>query len=143
MPVRHYVRPDGLPPVRGYSHAVAVGGPLIVVSGQVPVDANGRLVGKDDPAAQTRQVFENLSAALAAAGATMDHVVKLTVFLTDLADLAEFRRIRDEYISAETPPASSLVQVGGLLNPDFRVEVEALAAVENKAADADLRSAQS
>ena len=141
--MRHYVRPDGLPPVIGYSHAVAFGGPLIVVSGQVPVDANGRLVGKDDPAEQTRQVFENLSAALAAAGATMDHVVKLTVFLTDLADLAEFRRIRDEYISSETPPASSLVQVGGLLNPDFRVEVEALAAVENKAADADLRSAQS
>ena len=141
--MQHYVRPDGLPPVNGYSHAVAFGGPLIVVSGQVPVDANGRLVGKDDPAAQIRQVFENLSAAVAAAGATMDHVVKLTVFLTDLADLAEFRRIRDAYISAETPPASSLVQVGGLVNPDFRVEVDALAAVENKAADGDLRPAQS
>jgi reactive intermediate/imine deaminase len=126
--IQHHVRPDGLPPVSGYSHAVSFGGPMIVVSGQVPVDADGRLVGKDDPGAQIRQVFENLAGALAAAGATMDHVVKLTVFLTDLADLAEFRRIRDEYFSAGQPPASSLVQVRGLVNPEFRVEVEALAA---------------
>jgi reactive intermediate/imine deaminase len=126
--MRHYVRPDGLPPVYGYSHAVAFTGPMIVVSGQVPVNADGRLVGKDDPAAQIRQVFENLTAALAAAGAGMDQVVKLTVFLTDLADLALFRRIRDEYVSTDKPPASSLVQVSALVNPDFRVEVEALAA---------------
>jgi enamine deaminase RidA (YjgF/YER057c/UK114 family) len=92
--MRHYVRPDGLPPVSGYSHAVAFTGPMIVVSGQVPVDADGRLVGKDDP---TRQI-------------------------------SEFRRIRDEYISTDNPPASSLVQVSGLVNPEFRVEVEALAA---------------
>jgi len=85
--MRHYVRPDGLPPVNGFSHAVAFAGPMIVMSGQVPVDADGRLVGKDDPAGQTRQVFENLTAA-----------------------------------------ASSLVQVSALVNPDFRVEVEALAA---------------
>ncbi len=124
----HFVRPEGTPPVSGYSHAVAFSGPMVAVSGQVPVDAAGRLVGKDDPAAQITQVFENLAAALAAAGATMDQVVKLTVFLTDLADLGEFRRVRDQYISAERPPASSLVQVGALVNPDFRVEVEALAA---------------
>ncbi len=126
--MRHYVRPDGLPPVNGYSHAVAFAGPMIVVSGQVPVNADGRLVGKDNPAAQIRQVFENLTAALAAAGAGMEQVVKLTVFLTDLADLALFRRIRDEYVSTDKPPASSLVQVSALVNPDFRVEVEALAA---------------
>ena len=125
---QHFVRPDGMPPVNGYSHAVAFSGPMVVVSGQVPVDAEGRLVGQDDPAAQIRQVFENLAAALAAAGTTMDQVVKLTVFLTDLGDLAEFRRVRDDYVSAEHPPASSLVQVGALVNPAFRVEVEALAA---------------
>src|SRR5258707_15480785 len=93
--MRHYVRPDGLPPVNGYSHAVAFAGPMIVVSGQVPVDADGRLVGKDDPAAQIRQVFENLTAALAAAGAGMDQVVKMKVFQTDHADLALFSQIRD------------------------------------------------
>ena len=126
----HFVRPDGLPPTNGYSHAVAFSGELIVVSGQVPLDAEGRIVGADDPEAQVRQVFENLEAALAVAGGRMDQVVKLTVFLTDLADLEVFRRVRNEYISAEAPPASSLVQVAGLVNPAFRVEIEALAAVQ-------------
>ena len=125
----HYVRPDGMPPVNGYSHAVEFEGRLLVISGQVPLDADGRLVGQGDPQAQVRQVFRNLEAALAAAGATMDHVVKLTVFLTDMADLAAFRTVRDEYISADKPPASSLVRVSGLVHPEFRVEIEALAAI--------------
>ena len=125
---RHFVRPEGLPPTNGYSHAVAFSGPLVVVSGQVPLDAGGGLVGADDPEAQIRQVFENLRTALAVAGAAMDQVVKLTVFLTDLDDLDVFRRVRNEYITAEAP-ASSLVRVAGLVNPAFRVEVEALAAV--------------
>jgi len=128
MRMEHYVRPDGMPPVNGYSHAVAFQGRLVAVSGQVPLDADGRLVGRGDPEAQVRQVFTNLEAALAAAGATMDHVVKLTVFLTDMADLAAFRTVRDEYISVDKPPASSLVRVSGLVNPEFRIEVEALAA---------------
>jgi len=125
----HYVRPDGMPPVNGYSHAVAFQGRLVVISGQVPLDADGRLVGQDDPEAQVRQVFTNLEAALAAAGAAMDDVVKLTVFLTDMADLAAFRTVRDEFIRADKPPASSLVRVSGLVNPEFRIEVEALAAI--------------
>ena len=129
MRMEHYVRPDGMPPVNGYSHAVAFQGRLVAVSGQVPLDADGRLVGRGDPEAQARQVFANLEAALAAAGATMDHVVKLTVFLTDMADLAAFRKARDEFIRADTPPASSLVRVSGLVNPEFRIEVEALAAI--------------
>ena len=127
--MEHYVRPDGMPPVNGYSHAVAFQGRLVAVSGQVPLDADGRLVGRGDPEAQARQVFTNLEAALGAAGATMDHVVKLTVFLTDMADLAAFRKVRDEFIRADTPPASSLVRVSGLVNPEFRIEVEALAAI--------------
>ena len=126
--MQHYIRPEGLPPVSGYSHAVAFSGRMVVISGQVPADGQGRLVGPGDPAAQVRQVFENLTAALTAAGATMEHVVKLTVYLTDIADLQAFRQVRDEYISAERPPASSLVQVSRLVHPDFRVDIEALAA---------------
>jgi reactive intermediate/imine deaminase len=125
--MEHYVRPDGLPPVAGYSHAVAATGRLVVVSGQVPADGDGMPVGAGDPAAQVRQVFENLAGALGAAGARMDQVVKLTVYLTDLADLGEFRRVRDEYIMTDRPPASSLVQVSGLVRPEFRIEVDALA----------------
>ena len=77
--MEHYVRPDGLPPVSGYSHVVAFTGRMVAVSGQVPADRDGRLVGQGNPGAQVRQVFENLTVALAAAGATMERVVKLTV----------------------------------------------------------------
>lgn len=125
---QHYVRPDGLPPVNGYSHAVSFSGRMVAISGQVPLEASGKLAG-DEPQAQVRQVFENLAAALAAAGARMEHVVKLTVYLTDLADLAAFRLVRDEYISPGKPPASTLVQVSGLVNPAFRIEIDALAAI--------------
>ncbi len=125
----YYVRPAGMPPANGYSHAVAFGGPTLVISGQVPLDEEGRLVGRGDARAQLRQVFRNLAAALAAAGATMDQVVKLTVFLTDMADLQAFREVRDEFVALDRPPASSLVQVSRLVSPEFRVEIEAIAAL--------------
>jgi reactive intermediate/imine deaminase len=121
-----YLRLDGMPPGKGYSHAVAFTGRTVIISGQLPLDRDGKLAGTE-PEAQLRQVFENLSVALAAAGAGMDQVVKLTVYLTDLADLATFRQVRDEYLSADHPPASSLVQVAGLVHPEARVEIEALA----------------
>ena len=124
---QHYPRPDGLPPANGYSHAVAFSGNMVVVSGQVPLDAEGTLVAEDDPRAQVTQVFENLAVALAAAGARMEQVVKLTVFLTDIADLQVYRDVRNQYFSPDRPPASTLVQVSRLVNPAFRVEVEALA----------------
>lgn len=127
--IARYERPEGLPPVNGYSHAVAFTGRMVAMSGQVPLDADGKLIGEHDPRAQIRQVFVNLVAALAAAGATPDRIVKLTVFLTDLADLDAFRQVRDEFLVPERLPACSLVQVAGLVNPAFRVEIDALAAI--------------
>ncbi|WP_250003039.1 RidA family protein [Actinoplanes sp. M2I2] len=127
--MKHHVRPVGSPPTNGYSHAVSFTGTTIMVSGQVPLDAEGRLVGEDDTLEQTRQVFRNIAAALAPAGARMSDVVKLTVFLTSIADLPAFRTARDEVIDPERPPASSLVQVAGLVQPGFRVEIEAVAAL--------------
>jgi enamine deaminase RidA (YjgF/YER057c/UK114 family) len=131
MTTMHHLRPEGSPPAAGYSHAVSASGRLIVVSGQVPVDANGDLVGPGDPEAQVRQVFRNLVVALGAAGATMAEVVKLGYFLTDLADLPVVRRVRDEFIDVASPPASTLVQVSGLVHPGYRVEIEALAALSD------------
>ncbi|WP_329467292.1 RidA family protein [Streptomyces sp. NBC_01431] len=125
--MQHFVRPQGSPPVNGYSHAVAFTGPTVAVSGQVPVDAEGRTVGESDAAAQIRQVFTNLGIALQAAGARFQDVVKLTVYLTDLADLGAFRRIRDEHLDPARPPACSLVKVAGLVHPAFRIEIDALA----------------
>jgi reactive intermediate/imine deaminase len=127
--MRHHLDPAGLPPTNGYSHAVSFTGTMVVVSGQVPIDAEGRMVGADDPQAQTRQVFLNLRAALAAAGTDLAHVVKLTVFLTNMGDLVDFRSVRDEFIDPLRPPASSLVQVSGLVDPAFRIEIEALAVI--------------
>jgi enamine deaminase RidA (YjgF/YER057c/UK114 family) len=125
--MEHYARPAGMPPANGYSHAVSFTGPILAISGQLPLDEHGHLVGPGDPRAQVRQVFRNLAMALAAAGTTLERVVKLTVFLIDLADLKAFREVRDEFIAADRPPASTLVQVSGLANPDCRVEIEALA----------------
>ena len=129
--MQHHITPPGLPPTNGYSHAVTFAGPMVVVSGQVPLDADGRVVGADDPRAQTRQVFLNLQGALAAAGTDLAHLVKLTVFLTNMGDLADFRSVRDEFVDPQRPPASSLVQVSGLVHPAFRIEIEALAATRS------------
>jgi reactive intermediate/imine deaminase len=125
---QHLIQPEGLPPTNGYSHVVSFTGTMVMVSGQVPLDAEGRLVGPDDARAQTRQVFHNLQMALAAAGARMADLVKLTVFLTNMADLADFREVRDEFVDPWRPPASSLVQVSALVHPAFRIEIEAVAA---------------
>jgi enamine deaminase RidA (YjgF/YER057c/UK114 family) len=128
MTTRHLLRPEGMPPANGYSHAVVASGPLIAISGQVPLDASGRLVGADgDATAQLRQVFTNIGTALDAAGAQWRHVIKLTAYLVDLDDLPAFRTVRDEFVDTRRPPASSLVQVSALVHPGFRVEVDALA----------------
>ncbi|HEX4701005.1 MAG TPA: RidA family protein [Pseudonocardiaceae bacterium] len=125
--IEHFERPDGLGPVNGYSHATAGAGRLVAVSGQLPVTADGAVVDATDPLAQIRQVFANLTTALAAAGAEPADVLRLTVFLTDLADLGAFRTARDEWLGGRIPPACSLVQVTALVLPDARVEIDALA----------------
>jgi reactive intermediate/imine deaminase len=125
-----HINPPALSRPRGYTHVVqASAGLTIYVSGQVALDSEGRLVGKNDVAAQTRQVFDNLTAALAAAGAGLDAVVKITVFMTDVSEVQVFRDIRDTYFSGP-PPASSLVGVNRLVLPDLLVEVEAIAVLE-------------
>jgi enamine deaminase RidA (YjgF/YER057c/UK114 family) len=126
MTTEFYARPDGMPPGNGYSHAVAFTGRTVIISGQLPLDHGGKLAGTDAEA-QMRQVFRNLDVALAAAGAGMAQVVKLTVYLTDFADLPAFRQVRDEHFAVDRPPASSLVLVAGLVHPEARVEIEALA----------------
>ena len=104
-------------------------GRFVAVSGQLALDADGKLVGEGDPAAQARQVFENLKRCLAAAGATFDEVVKLTYFVTDMAHMPALRAARAEHIPDDRLPASSAVQVAGLVRPEFLMEVEAFAVV--------------
>ena len=119
--------PDGVAPAAQYSHVVLGRGRFVAISGQVPLDEDGRLVGEGDPEAQARQVFENLRRCLAAAGATFDDVVKLTYFVMDLADMPALRAARAEHIPDDRLPAASAVRVAGLVRPEFLMEVEAFA----------------
>lgn len=111
----------------GYSHAMRAGG-LIFISGQVPLDDNGALVGMADMAAQARQAFRNLDAVLAEAGASFRDVVKLTYFVCDIDQIGAIREARNEFIDVDNPPASSLVEVSRLFMPGILIEIEAVAA---------------
>jgi reactive intermediate/imine deaminase len=128
MAEKRFRSPDTLPAPSGYSHVVdspTTG--IVYISGQVPLDAEGRLVGEHDFEAQTRQVFENLTQALEAAEASWSDVVKLTYFLRDVGEIASVRAIRDEYVDTEQPPASTLVEVSGLFRDEVLIEIEAVA----------------
>lgn len=127
--------PNTMPKSVGYSQvAVVTGGATIFVSGQVALDKSGNLVGKDDFRAQVQQAFENLNAAIEAAGGTFEDVIKLNSYFVDMspARLVEFREIRDKYVNVKNPPASTAVQVQRLFRPEFLVEVEAVAVVKKK-----------
>ncbi|MGW5482283.1 RidA family protein [Streptomyces sp. NPDC004008] len=119
--------PDGVAPAAAYTHVVMGTGRFVAISGQLALDEDGKPVGEGDPAAQARQVFENLRRCLAAAGATFDDVVKLTYFVTDMAYLPVIRAARAAHISGDRLPASSAVQVAALVGPEFLMEIEAFA----------------
>ena len=128
MSQKRFLTPATLSPPFGYSHVVeAPAGTMVYISGQVPLDAEGQLVGGGDFAAQTRQVFENITRALEAADATWSDVVKLDYFLRDVDQIGAVRAIRDEYVDTANPPASTLVEVSSLFSPDVLVEVQAVA----------------
>ena len=118
-------------PVGTYSQAVRVetgDAVWIHVSGQIAIDLEGNLVGPGDLRVQTRQVFENLRAILEAHGATFADVVKIGTYLTTLDDLAGMREVRSEYLTSK-PPASTAVQVAGLVVPDALIEIDLVAVV--------------
>lgn len=130
-----FPKPDGLAPANGYSHVViAKPGKLVFISGQVANDKQGKLVGKDDLKAQAVQVFENLKAALSAAGATFDDVVKITWYVKGYKTeyLPILREVRNSYVNKERPPASTLVGVAALFQDDYMLEVDAVAVVPQK-----------
>jgi reactive intermediate/imine deaminase len=125
---REEIRVAGLPePISHYTDAVRVND-LVFVSGCVPVDAEGHLVGAGDVAAQARQTLENVGAVLGAAGCSFADVAKVTVFLTDMDDRARINPVRQEFFGAARP-ASTLVEVSRLAIPGAKIEVEAVALV--------------
>jgi 2-iminobutanoate/2-iminopropanoate deaminase len=125
---REEIRVDGLAePISHFTDAVRAGD-LLFVSGIVAVDRHGDLVGGDDVVAQTRQVFANMRAVLAAAGCGFEDVVKVTVYLTDVEDRRSINPVRQEAFGASRP-ASTLVEVSRLAVEGAKVEVEAVAVV--------------
>jgi 2-iminobutanoate/2-iminopropanoate deaminase len=128
MSKREEIRvPELAEPISHYTDAVRAGD-LLFVSGFVPVDRDGRLVGGDDVVAQARQVLANLGAVLSAAGATFADVVKVTVYLTDIADRARINPVRQE-VFGDARPASTLVEVSALAVPGAKLEIEAVALI--------------
>ena len=111
-------------PVSHYTDAVRWGD-LLFVSGIAPLDAEGGLVGGDDAVKQTRQIFENMKRILAAAGAGFADVLRVTVYLTDIADRARINPVRQEYFG-KTRPASTLIEVSAFVVPGMKVEIEAV-----------------
>jgi enamine deaminase RidA (YjgF/YER057c/UK114 family) len=116
-----------------YSQVVSVsGGRTIHVSGQVAFNAKGEVVGKGDLRAQVRQVYENLAATLAAAGATLDHVAKVNTYVVGLDPVtaAAIREARAPFMPKSHVPASTMVGTPALIHPDLLLEVEVIACVD-------------
>lgn len=126
------INPSGLSHPPTYSHVVkATGGSTVYISGQVPLDADGKLVGGSDFEAQARQVYANLRTALGAVGADFSNVTKFTTYVVDYEP--EHRdiigRLRLE-VMGDQLAASTLVGVQALALPDFRIEIEAIAVLD-------------
>jgi 2-iminobutanoate/2-iminopropanoate deaminase len=123
------INPSTVHPATNYSHAVRMGD-LIFVSGQVAMTPSGELVGPGDVRAQTEQVFENLRHVLEAAGSGLDRVGKITVLAMRLEDRQQIGEVRNRVFAPfGYLPASTFAVVASLANPDWLVEIEAVAAV--------------
>jgi len=127
MAVEH-IQPDGLSRPPAYSQVVKAGN-TIYIAGQVSQDEHGQVVGAGDIVAQANQVFENLAKALAAAGAGFGDLVKITTYVTDPRYREALRDVRSTYLGSAPPPASTLVVVAGLAQPEYLLEVEAIAVI--------------
>jgi enamine deaminase RidA (YjgF/YER057c/UK114 family) len=127
-----HLNPEGLPQNPAFTNVVVVTGPVrtIYIGGQDAVDATGQIVGAGDIGAQARQVYENIQTALEAAGAGLEHVVKWNILIVQGQPLepgfAEFQRVWGE---RPNPPAITAAFVSALANPEFLVEIDAIAVV--------------
>jgi enamine deaminase RidA (YjgF/YER057c/UK114 family) len=137
MTVSH-IDPDTLPKNPAFTNVVTVSGPAktVFIGGQDAVDANGAIVGKGDFKAQVEQIFHNLQAALAAAGAKLEHIIKWNIYVVQgqkfQDGLEVFQRFWDK---RKKPPAITVVIVVGLANPEFLAEMDAIAVIPEDSLD--------
>ena len=127
-----YINPDGLPKNPAFTNVVTVTGPVktVYIGGQDAVDASGTIVGKGDLKAQTEQILKNIQAALAAAGAQPEHVVKWNIYVLQGQSVQEgFAAFQSVWGNPPNPPIITVVFVAGLGHPDFLAEIDAIAVV--------------
>lgn len=131
MPRKQIVVPEGMaPPVGVFSTAVVgEGSRLVFISGMTARGPDGDIVAPGDYEAQTRQVCENLKTAVEAAGGTLDDIMRVDVYVLDVAEFDTIHRVRKEYFPAD-PPASTLVKVAGLIDPRMVIEITAIALLD-------------
>lgn len=128
MPTNTLIRAKGLPePISHYTDAVRAGN-TIYVSGQGAIAEDGTLVGRGDVVAQTRKVLDNMTLTLAAAGATLDDVVKVTVYLANVDDRPKVNEVRKAYFK-DNKPASTLIEISRFAIEGMLIEIEAVAVV--------------
>jgi len=123
------INPSTLAKPTGYSYAIKKSGTPVFISGQVALDAEGKLVGENDAAAQTEQVFRNLQAVVEACGGSLDDIVKITIFVTDPSYRPAVAAARLKYFKEGQWPASTYLVVAALAVPQMLVEVEAVAVI--------------
>jgi 2-iminobutanoate/2-iminopropanoate deaminase len=128
MPFSTITAPEAKP-VANYKLATRQeGGQLLYISGQVARDTDGNVVGKGDMRTQARQVFQNLRQVLQAAGGDFKDLMKITTYITNIEDFPAVAEVRSSVFQGELP-ASTLIVVKSLFNPDFLIEVEGVAAI--------------
>jgi enamine deaminase RidA (YjgF/YER057c/UK114 family) len=127
-----YINPDGLPKNPAFTNVVTVTGPVktVYIGGQDAVDPSGAIVGKGDLKAQTEQILKNIQAALAAAGARPEHVIKWNVYVVQGQSVQDgFAAFQSVWGDLPNPPVITVAFVAGLGHPDFLAEMDAIAVV--------------
>jgi reactive intermediate/imine deaminase len=135
MAIHRFLNPSTMPATRGYTHVVETRSPsrMIYLSGQLGMTPDGKFAGAPgDFRAQATQCLENLKLALAAADASFEHVVKITLYFVDMTHLPLFFEVRDRYFDMKAPPASTAVQISRLAREPALFEIEAIAVVPDK-----------
>ena len=128
MPTRQHLNPEGMFRPTGYTHVVKADA-TVYIAGQVAMAQDGSVVGKGDAEAQVRQIWRNLETAVRSAGGTLQSIVKTTTYVTNIEHAGAVRKVREELWGSSDPPTSTLLVVSQLANPDYLVEIEAVATV--------------